>query len=449
MKRSNLLSWVFIASATVLTGRAAFSQSTLPPVLTDPADIERARVSCDAGNLADCYLYGRSIRPKGRDVKSMKPSFDVSEKACDKGYALACNDKARRYILGINVKIDLKKGRKAAVQGCEGGDTLSCELVKRLDNPPPSAVALRNFPAAEQMNVNHALYFDDIGAERLEDYAYEEPYKSKPEWKWNLMAASCEMGHFSACTQAGLAFMDQPAFKNEYKKDMPRALQLLRIGCNGDDPFSCYSLGIGLKTQTGSFGQESTAAFVKSRPALQKGCDEGKGEYCGLLGFMYQYDIGADYQPDQVDAIYARGCDLGAQRSCDDLAAFREKRAIADAPRLEREKWANGAQSKQYCDGLVSQWNAEAASTQADYAALDARRAKTQTANGANNVFAEMTTVKRQGCYALLAITKQGKYTCPSHYEDMLHTGRKIHYGLDDCAVQLREMDAEYHRTFG
>lgn len=453
MKRANVLSWIFIASAAVLTGSAASSQSTLPPVLTDPADIERARVSCDAGDFDNCYAYGRAMLASNapQTLADVKRAYDSLEKACNGGAALACYGSGWRYIQGNGIAINLKKARKLEVKGCDSGDDRACGVVNRLDNPPFSAAFIKGLPPVAQGNLNMALYVEAGGAERLAQYADNDAIAANPDWHWNLQAASCEMGHVPACTRAALGFMDGPGYVNPYKKDMPRSVGLLRLGCAGDDGIACYTLGNALVMQNGSMGSEATAAYVKSRPHMQKACDEGikNGYGCSFLGYMGEFSIGVDYRPDEVEANYARGCELGFASSCSGLASFREKRAIADAPRLEREKWANGAQSKQYCDGLVSQWNAEAASTQADYAALDARRAKTQTANGANNVFAEMTSVKRQGCYALLAITKQGKYTCQSHYEDMLHSGRKIHGGLEDCAVQLREMDAEYHRTFG
>ena len=311
------------------------SARPLPSVETDPAVIAAALKSCDAGDYENCYIYGRAMSAKSTSQADLIRAFEFIEKACNGGVVNACFGAGRRHASGLGVKVDLKKARDFEQRGCNGGDERACAVLKRLDSPPPSAASLTGMPATVQSNVNAAVYFEPNGAELLSQYADHPSFDKDPKMKWNLKATACEMGNWRACQNAALAFTEVQGFNGAGKKDTPRAIRMAKIGCDGNDAFSCHILGLFLPSNT----SEAQAAFKKAYPEFLKLCEAGKGYYCDAVAY-YHNGIAFPYDGAKVEYYYAKGCDAGFQEACRGLAKAQEKSrqlASQDAERRQQQ----------------------------------------------------------------------------------------------------------------
>ena len=336
---------LIVAAAALFAGGGAvmLSAQALSPPATDPAVIAVALKSCDAGDYEDCYIYGRAISaiPTNQtNQEELHRAFERIEKACNGGVVNACFGAGRRHAAGLGVKVDLKKARDYEQRGCTGGDERACAVLKRFGAPPPSAASLTGLPAATQGKVNAALYFDSNGAELLAHYA-DDPYFNKdPKMKWNMKAAACEMGYSKACRDAALAFTEVGGFNGDGKKDLPRAVRMVKIGCDGNDAMSCHLLGVLLVVSNkGYASNESQAAYQKAYPEFLKLCEAGNGFYCDSVAYYYD-DHAFPYDGAKVEYYYSKGCDVGYQRACDGYAKAQEKKrqlASEDAVRQQQK----------------------------------------------------------------------------------------------------------------
>lgn len=328
---------VFAGGGTVM-----LSAQSPPPVVTDPAVIAAALKSCDAGNYQNCYIYGRAISAKSTTQEELIGAFERIEKACIGGVQNACFGAGRRHAMGLGVKVDFKKAREYEQRGCNGGDERACAVLKRFDTPPPSAASLTGIPAGGQSRVNSALYFEPNGADLLAHYA-DDPYFNKdPKMKWNMKASACEMGNWEACQDASLAFTDVQGFNGAGKKDMPRAIRMAKIGCDGNDAMSCHILGLVLVTSNNSIVTgEAQTAYKKAYPEFQKLCEAGKGYYCDAVAH-YNDGIAFSYDGAKVEYYYKKGCDAGFQGACKGYAkALEKRRQLASEDAARRQKQAS------------------------------------------------------------------------------------------------------------
>ncbi|MGB7654964.1 MAG: hypothetical protein WBL74_05740 [Novosphingobium sp.] len=333
---------LIVAAALIFAGGGAvmLSAKPLPPVETDPAVIAAALKSCDAGDYENCYIYGRAMSAKSTSQDDLNRAFAFIEKACNGGVVNACFGAGRRHASGLGVKVDLKKARDFEQRGCNGGDERACAVLKRLDTPPPSAASLTGLPPTLQSNVNAAVYFEPNGADLLSKYADHPSFDKDPKMKWNLKAAACEMGNWKACQNAALAFTEVQGFNGEGKKDLPRAIRMAKIGCDGNDALSCHILGLVL---TGSNNNVVTsgaqAAYEKAYPQFQKLCEAGNGFYCDAIAY-YHEGIAFPYDGAKAKYYYQKGCNVGFQKACQGYAKLidtNRQLASQDAARRQQQ----------------------------------------------------------------------------------------------------------------
>ena len=321
-------------------GTVMLSAQSLPPVVTDPAVIAAALKSCDAGNYEDCYIFGRAILLKSTSQEEQVHAYERIEKACNGGVINACYGAGRRHAAGLGVKADLKKAVGYEQRGCNGGDERACAVLKRFEAPPPSAAGITGLPASAQGRIYDALYFQPNGAELLAHYA-DDPYFDKdPKMKWGMKAAACEMGNWKACPNAALAFTEVQGFNGDGKKDMPRAIRLAKIGCDGNDAMSCHVLGLVLTTSNNNVVTSGAqAAYRKAYPEFLKLCEAGKGFYCDAIAY-YHEGLAFPYDGAKAEYYYQKGCNAGFQKACEGLAQAQEKSrqlASQDAARQQQQ----------------------------------------------------------------------------------------------------------------
>ena len=329
-----------VAVGLVGGGTVMLSAQPLPPATTDPAVIAAALKSCDAGNYQDCYIYGRAMSAKSNGPEVLIPAFERIEKACNGGVVNACYGAGRRHAVGLGVKIDLKKARDYEQRGCKGGDDRACAVLKRLGAPPPSAAGLTGLSATAQGNVNSALYFEHNGADILARYADDLNFEKDPKTKWNMKATACEMGNAGACVAAALAFTEVGGFNGDGKKDLPRAIQMAKIGCDGNDSMSCHLLGTLLSVANKGYASSaSQAAYQKAYPNFVKQCEAGNGFYCDAVASYFE-GIAFPFDGPKVEYYYSKGCGVGYQRACDGYAKAQDKKrqlAAQDAQRQQQK----------------------------------------------------------------------------------------------------------------
>ena len=194
--------------------------------------------------------------------------------------------------------------------------------------------------ATVQSNVNAAVYFEPNGAELLSHYADNTFFDKDAKTKWNLKAAACEMGDWKACQNAALAFTEVQGFNGEGKKDLPRAIRMAKIGCDGNDALSCHILGLVLTSSNNNIvTTEAQAAYKKAYPQFQKLCEAGKGYYCDAIAY-YHEGIAFPYDVAKAEYYYQKGCNAGYQRACQGYAKVIDKKkqlASQDAERQQRQ----------------------------------------------------------------------------------------------------------------
>ena len=96
------------------------------------------------------------------------------------------------------------------------------------------------------------------------------------------------------------------------KKNEARAASLYQKGCEGDDPRSCFTLGVMHAQGLGVKKDEARAASLYT-----KACEAGDMRGCVNLGMMYEEGVGVEYDDARAASLYAKACEAGEVKGCE------------------------------------------------------------------------------------------------------------------------------------
>ena len=159
------------------------------------------------------------------------------------------------------------------------------------------------------------------------------------------------MGAFNACTSWGYLFEQGRGVP----RDLVRATDLYRVGCEGGNAQGCANLGVLFET-----GKAPTLDLGKAAESYHKACVRGladgcgyragviaklrescekkpdpaspskkppkpSGEGCNNLGYVYEQGLGVPADPREAARLYQKACDADQPIACANLGILYEK----------------------------------------------------------------------------------------------------------------------------
>lgn len=128
-------------------------------------------------------------------------------------------------------------------------------------------------------------------------------------------AHQCSSGHAGSCSYLGLIYYSSPEFR-----DRPRAAELFRKGCAGNDGFGCLQLADLYRTGDAGLAVDQTRAndlFQAAIRVLGPQCEAKDGRSCRLLAEIYG-NGGYGLSPDERHAgeLEEQACTWGDALGC-------------------------------------------------------------------------------------------------------------------------------------
>lgn len=123
---------------------------------------------------------------------------------------------------------------------------------------------------------------------------------------------NCEAGHPESCASLG------HIYKNELHgvpRDLWRASELYRMGCDGGVGWACTNLGVNYERGQGIKKDEPKAVAL-----YQRGCDLGSHTSCTNLGSLLASGTGVERDEKRARELYTQACAAGNGRACSLLA---------------------------------------------------------------------------------------------------------------------------------
>jgi hypothetical protein len=255
---------------------------------------------CDLPTAEACWNEGAArLREPAFDLRAAATRFD---QACRGGYPRACADLAVLLQDGRGVPRDTERAVALDQQACDAGLGVACSnlgMMYRL-----GAGGVRMDPAEADRWFTKALaayrascsgpqptYCANLGW--MLESGLGTP--ADPEQALVVWKQGCDGGDGEACVNRLVRDL-------EASRDIPRAVADLRTDClEGGVPSACSPLAR-------SLGPNEVEAATK---AARRGCSQGDGPSCAVLGFLRTRD-----EPSDGAAAWNRACDLGVSDGC-------------------------------------------------------------------------------------------------------------------------------------
>src|SRR4051812_37920933 len=120
-------------------------------------------------------------------------------------------------------------------------------------------------------------------------------------------SAGCQRSNLGDCSILGGLYLSGAGVA----KDPPRAVGLLRRGCDGGVPFACHGLALAELSGTGT--ARDLAAALRH---LQAVCNSKQTYGCETLGKVHLQGNQLPRSPEQARAAFQVGCEGGDAKSC-------------------------------------------------------------------------------------------------------------------------------------
>jgi uncharacterized protein len=359
-----------------------------------PTDPERAlsyyRKACDGGAGDGCELAAATIQDKDKAGAEAlyRRAFELYRAGCDAGDGEACGDLGVVYENGrAGVTRDLGRAAELYARGCEKGSSDACFFLGTAydtgQGVAHSAVdAARSYERSCELNDPDACgmaanYFDDGSIDCDVDKARTLRLRGVELYE-KQCDAGMDWGCWSAATDLDIGL--------GIPEDRPRAIALLRKGCERNGRYSCGELGSKLEEDEGrsealavhrkacdlgeddsclgawrllsALGRVDEAEGYGKRvvETREKGCAKPTGaHWCQQLGEMYEKGSGVaidanqavEYKRMAAEKRKARCLELGGYDCGPAAKAFSEGTGVKADPALAADLW------KRACDGAA------------------------------------------------------------------------------------------------
>lgn len=226
---------------------------------------DRFRAACDAGMPRGCTdLALLELALAGEDLDAADLALGRLRRSCQAGEGRACHYVARR---------SENASRKVwwLEQGCKVGDARSCASL------------------AGRLRMGEGVFEDDEEALRLS-------------------LEACDQGFGEACTQAGAMI----EYGEGLAKDPDRAVREYQRACRLKDPRGCTRTGARLTRVE----PEDSELLARGLEYLERGCGEGDGDGCWLLGERTIFGPASVRERAAGVPWLERGCEEKSDHAC-------------------------------------------------------------------------------------------------------------------------------------
>lgn len=346
--------------ACYLAGKTAF----------DAQDFRTAadhfEAACGLGHLPSCAIAAECLDDPRRAYTDFERSARLYDKACVGGVVAACSNLAIQYKHGRGVSQDYAEAARLWRIGCDAGLGGACTdlggLHKRglgVDKDLAAAARLWERGCAlghtwSCTNLGIAYHFgqgvtvDFERAEKLYRGSCEQDYGPGCRGLGALLLDEAERGAVVDRSAEGVAALERSCnlqdgdgcFMLGKLREGEQQATLMKRGCDFGSTLACRALGMPKGALT-SIGTGTTKNVLES---LRNECDGDEGGSCTTLGRLYRDGAeGIDKDPKRAQALFVRGCKLGAGSACANAARMLAGAHGIPADRVEGERYARRA----------------------------------------------------------------------------------------------------------
>ncbi len=309
--------------------------------------------ACEAGSASAC---GHLASWSSKDApQSAWPHLQtLSRKGCAGGYAPACVDLGFMYATGTRVERDDAASVPWFRKGCDLGDAQGCYNMGLMLQygrgvEKDETAALAQYEAGCDQGAPNActnagyLRQNGIGAERWESRAVEN-------YRLGCLGSTCTGSNTEGCLNWARCYRDgigvnvdaqhaseiledlcergkrdphdADAPQNiaracsllgalKLEKDPTRAVELFHRGCDEEDAFGCYNLGVFF-----SNGQNVAQSDAAAADYFGRACGKNDGEACYWLALQVRDGTGITQDADRAKELMTKACESGFEKAC-------------------------------------------------------------------------------------------------------------------------------------
>ena len=299
-----ILLWVMLLKITTL--------------IAYPGNFEADKVSCDSGIGVECYELGKNYEIGKSGIRDIIKAHTFYEAGCNKNYAKACLGLASLYSVGIeNIKHNPSKAFKLYLKACNNGNSEAC-----------SSVGYAYYwGKGVKKDYSNAKSFYEKACGNQDAYACFSLGVIYRDTKWGnqnyekaryYISKSCELGDCMGCNHLARMYeIGQGVKKNNEKAEelYANSFECIDAECVKGNIKSCVWLEQARKARIiGDKDRQKVIGLVT------RDCNEGRYEACATLGEMYSEGRGVDQDFLLSEKFYAKACDGGHSKSCENLA---------------------------------------------------------------------------------------------------------------------------------
>lgn len=271
--------------------------------------------SCELGSWLGCRNLGVMLLSGNGGEADGPRALALLDASCDRGIALACDDRAVAFVLGAGgSEISEPRARELFERACAAGEAAACAHLGsalwrgELGFEADAVAAEPLLDHACRDGVAHAC--TDLGA-LLEDASHDDLVQARAA---EAYGRGCEGGDPLGCANRG-AMVEHG--RGGLSADPRLAIELYRRACEAGEQVGCLSYGLHLERGTPPLTADPEAA----RESFERACDRGVGRACLLLAQRARAaaDVGATFR------AFARACEAGDELGCIGLADMVER----------------------------------------------------------------------------------------------------------------------------
>ena len=311
-----------------------------------PKDMPRAakfyKKACDMGYAPACDairllgegdIAGGQGKPQAASAASSTPApggISNLERACSSGDAAACGRLGFRYEKGNGVQKDVSRAVAFYKQACHGGSAISCGALGFLYHRGNGV----------EKDETRALAFYTMACDGGDGWSCSSLGSRYAEAADYARAASfyqkaCAGKYKDACSNLGYLYYTGKGVR----KDLSRAAPLFKQACDGGSSGACHNLGAIYDEQ----GRDAAAAVL-----YEKACDGNWPLACYNLGMMYHRGEGVARDSSRELEFYQKACDEGSVEGCAALGSMYSAGDGVEKSQLRATKFFSQA-----CDGGI------------------------------------------------------------------------------------------------
>lgn len=278
----------------------------------------------------------------------------VVEKRCREGDAKMCSSAGNSYRAGYQVAKDIDKAIEFYSLGCKQSDSSSCHSLYQIGfddaygkrAPINKERAFKVFSVACEGAGTAKRYHGSACQELAKFYSKGEITNKDLDRALDLLRRGCDKPSRRACRDLGNFLLDTKGIE----RDVDAAVVALARACEGKnkDPKACARLGVMIAT-----GDEVARDPVRAEKFLVGGCTFPKriGNACHQLARLYETELPGRKNADEITDLYHVACHRADSKRSGDACVSAARRQLKgegakDGPHWVSELYSRGCQIK-------------------------------------------------------------------------------------------------------